>query len=74
MEYKVVYFERYSEDEVITTLEEKVTELLSQGWQTQGGVTVIRDTQNFYHVYQAMVKDNYPPVILGDNYGENKGQ
>jgi len=57
MEYKVVYFERYSEDEAITTLEEKVTELLSQGWQTQGGVTVIRDTQNFYHVYQAMVKE-----------------
>lgn len=57
MEYKVVYFVRYSDAEAITALEETVTELLSQGWQTQGGISVIRDTQNFYHMYQAMVKE-----------------
>ena len=46
MEYKVVYIERYSEDGAITALEEEVTALLSNGWQTQGGVTVIRDTHS----------------------------
>lgn len=56
MEYKVIYFERHSEKEAIEALNEQITELLSNGWQTQGGVSVIRDLSERYHVYQAMVK------------------
>lgn len=56
MEYKVIFFVRYSEDEAIEKLSEQINELLSNGWHTQGGIAVIRDSMNFYHVYQAMVK------------------
>lgn len=56
MEYKVIYFERHSEEEAIEKLNEQINELLSNGWQTQGGVCVIQDSQDFYHVYQAIIK------------------
>ena len=57
MEYKVVFFVRNSEVEAITALERQVTRLLATGWKTQGGVSVTQDSSNFYHVYQAMVKE-----------------
>ena len=56
MEYKVIYFERNSENEAIERLNEEITKLLSNGWKLQGGVSVIQDSRDFYHVYQAMVK------------------
>lgn len=56
MEYKVIYFERNSEAEAIERLNEKVTELLSDGWELHGGVSIIQDSSQFYHVYQAMTK------------------
>ena len=64
-EYKHSYYnyyplnQSYINNELRVKVGDKVNEgqLLAEGWQTQGGVTVIRDTQNFYHVYQAMVKE-----------------
>ena len=56
MEYKVIYFERHSEEEAIKALNNQINELLSNGWQTQGGVCVIQDSREFYHVYQAIKK------------------
>ena len=54
--YQVIYFERHSQDEAIKALEEKINELLSDGWEVKGGISVIKDAQEFYHVYQAMVR------------------
>lgn len=56
MQYQVIYFVRSIEKEAIEALNEKINLLLSNGWQTQGGVCVIRDMQGYYHVYQAIVK------------------
>lgn len=56
MEYKVIYVSRSSEEEAIKVLNNQINELLSDGWQTQGGVCVLKDSMWFYHVYQAVVK------------------
>lgn len=55
MEYNVIYFKRFDENEAIRTLNNKINELLSYGWQTQGGVCIIQDSGGYYHVYQAIV-------------------
>lgn len=34
MEYKVIYFERHSEEDAIKALNDQINELLSNGWQT----------------------------------------
>lgn len=56
MEYKVIYLERNSEEEAIKALNDQINELLANGWQTQGGISVIQDSRDFYHVYQAIIK------------------
>ena len=61
MEYKVIYFERHSEEEAIKALNKQINELLSNGWKTQGGVCVVQDSREFYHVYQTVV-NNHPRV------------
>jgi hypothetical protein len=54
--YQVIYFENRSEDKAIKTLEKEINRLLSNGWEAKGGISVIKDSQGFYHVYQAMVR------------------
>lgn len=55
MEYKVIYFERHSEEDAIKALNNPINELLSSGWTPQGGVCVIQDPSGFYHAYQTVI-------------------
>ena len=52
MEYKIVYGEDPRE------LEEEVNELIRKGWKPQGGVCVLRERNNYWSFYQAMVRNN----------------
>lgn len=42
--YQVIWFERYSIDEAIKALEKKINELLSDGWEAEGGISVIKNS------------------------------
>ena len=56
MEYRIVYFERYSSDELVKVLTEEVNRLMREGWMPQGGISIVKDELGFYNAYQAMIK------------------
>ena len=56
MEYKIVYIKYRPLNSGIKELEEKITELIKEGWQVQGGVSITTHTDFSFTLAQAMVK------------------
>lgn len=57
MQYKIIECSKPSSTKAIVTLTEQVLNALTQGWELQGGVCCVADTNNLgFIVTQAMIK------------------
>ena len=55
--YQLVFCEKFTIQEGIAAIEEKVNELCDDGWQPQGGICVMQNDMGYYNFYQAMIRD-----------------
>ncbi len=54
--YKIVSVESSDMDYATEELENKVNKFEKQGWKVHGGVSITCDSDDYFHVAQAMVK------------------